>query len=199
MKNFYQSSLFLPHYTIIYKWFVQRAKNVWFIIQSQFLQDLKQAFQKDVLHDGLMCLIFAHILYRILVHLKIFYQIILIWICYLFKKNVKIVESCIKAVVKWAPLLYIALIPFKILINNLEGDHVTSGYIYGFCRSAMIVLEQHSIKYTWIKEVKQKLIQLIMKRLDCSKSGHLYRVLFHLTTKGRYIYTQKVTSPDQLN
>ena len=80
-----------------------------------------------------------------------------------FQKNVKIVESCIKAVVKWAPLLYIALIPFKILINNLEGDHVTSGYIYGFCRSAMIVLEQLSIKITCIKEVKQKLIQLIMK------------------------------------
>lgn len=36
-----------------------------------------------------------------------------------FQKKVKIVESCIKAVVKWAPLLYITLLLFKILVNNL--------------------------------------------------------------------------------
>lgn len=59
-----------------------------------------------------------------------------------FQKNDQVIAKCIKALRKWAPLLTILLLPFKILSEKLEGDSITSGYTYGYSHSATILLEQ---------------------------------------------------------
>lgn len=101
-----------------------------------------------------------------------------------FKSQMK---KCIKAIRKWAPLLTILLLPFKILSEKLEGDSITAGYTYGYSHSAIVLLEQ-IVSNTEYETMAQNLISCVLKRLDFSKSGTLSRLLFHLTPKGRKIF-----------
>ena len=91
------------------------------------------------------------------------------------------------AIRKWAPLLTILLLPFKIVSEKLEGDSVTSGYTYGYSHSATILLEQLS-RESAIEKCSMPLITCVQDRLDFSESGTLQRLLFHLTPRGRQVY-----------
>lgn len=95
-----------------------------------------------------------------------------------FHKDYQIISKCIKAIRKWAPLLTILLLPFKIVSEKLEGDSVTSGYTYGYSHSATILLEQLS-RESAIEKCSMPLITCVQDRLDFSESGTLQRLLFH--------------------
>ena len=116
-----------------------------------------------------------------------------------FQQSPQLVQNCIDAVRKWAPLLTVLMMPFKYLSNKLESDSTSSGYTYGYTQVATILLQQ-TICNSSMEEPGLMLLKNVHERIDFTESGTLLRLLFHLTPKGRQIYitSKQDNNPDNI-